>query len=83
MYAILAAAFAITAYARRRYSNEDFADQRMPSPVSSAGGSKDSAIAARRIFGRPFVTAGWIVVGTTTVVAAIQLSLLALLLSLD
>ena len=34
----------------------------------------------KRIFGRPFVTAGWIVVLLTVVVAAMEIGLLVLIL---
>ncbi len=34
----------------------------------------------KRIFGAPFVTAGWVVVGVTVIVSAIEIALLVLLL---
>ena len=35
-----------------------------------------------RILGRPFITAGWIVVGVTAVVAAVEIGLLVLVLKI-
>lgn len=84
LYTILAACFAVIAYARRRYSNEDFSDQNMPQSPSLVLNDLNVTIDSngRRVFGRSFVTAGRIVVGTSVVVIVAQVSLLVLLVML-
>ena len=79
----LAVTLAVVSYARTYYSDEDFADHAVPPSVRS--GRELSAAAAitgssRRVFGRPFVTAGWIVVVVTVVVLILELTILYLIL---
>lgn len=93
LYITLAVTLAVISYARGFYSNEDFADHAVPPSAreSTYGtfdldqGREQSAASAttsssRRIFGRPFVTAGWIVVMVTIVVLSIEFSILYLIL---
>jgi hypothetical protein len=76
--------FAIS-FLRARHSRHDFADReplskedpRYQHPLATIGQSQD------RIFGRPFVTAGWIVIGVTIIVLAAEASLLAMVLEID
>ncbi|KZT64198.1 hypothetical protein DAEQUDRAFT_769903 [Daedalea quercina L-15889] len=77
-YTVLGVALTVISFFRHRHSRHDFADvhrketwERAIPTVGQTG---------KRNFGRPFVTAGWIVVSVTTVVAAVEISLLVLLL---
>jgi uncharacterized membrane protein YidH (DUF202 family) len=67
------------AFLRSRHSTHDFADRGLDAHVH------DTCIKTKgqengRIFGRPFITAGWIVVEVTAVVAAAEVVLLVLIL---
>lgn len=62
----------ILAFSRSHHSNRDFSDSHRPSEERTD----------RRVFGRPFVTAGWIVVAVSGVVAIVEAGLLALILTL-
>ena len=78
----LGVTLAVISYARTYYSDEDFADHVVP---PSARSSRELSAAAastgsRRVFGRPFVTAGWIVVVVTTVVIILEFTILFLIL---
>ncbi|KAF8305983.1 hypothetical protein DL93DRAFT_290562 [Clavulina sp. PMI_390] len=85
LYCILTAVLGGAAIIRRRHSRHDFADvygevsgrwdgNSPPSHTRTPSGS--------RIFGRPFKTAGWIVVIVTTLVAAIYITLFGLVVGL-
>lgn len=70
----------VIAFLRSRHSTHDFADRRQDATVI------DTCIKTKgqengRIFGRPFITAGWIVVEVTAVVAAAEVVLLVLILN--
>jgi hypothetical protein len=88
LYVTLAVTLAVTSYARSYYSDEDFADHAVPpnarEPTLDTGRERSAAVAStissRRVFGRPFVTAGWIVVVVTIVVLSIEFSILYLIL---
>ena len=91
LYVTLGVTLAVISYARAFYSNEDFADHAVPpSARPSTYGTFDSGRGAasvttdpsRRIFGRHFVTAGWIVVMVTIVVLSVEFSILYLVLYL-
>jgi hypothetical protein len=81
LYAILAALLSILAFLRDRHSQHDFAD-----PPSGARKTYIPALATvgqeGRVFGRPFLTAGRIVVLVGLVVAGMEIVLLVLLLRL-
>lgn len=78
----------MVAFFRSRHSRHDFADydkedsssdessRPKPQPIVTIGQDRS------RIFGRPFVTAGWIVVGVSVVVASVEICLLALILNM-
>ena len=77
IYIALASLLLITAYIRRRHSNRDFSDQ-----ARTALEALHPQPSPARVWGRPFATAGWIVVQVTTIVASVQVVLLVLLLRL-
>ncbi|KAF8626689.1 hypothetical protein AX15_004773 [Amanita polypyramis BW_CC] len=78
MFAILGSLLFITAFMRSRQANQDFADRpRKPYPpelVIQTVGQED-----KRVFGPPFVTAGWIVIAVSCIVASVELILLTLI----
>lgn len=71
----------VLAFLRARHSRHDFADRWKENPkylhAMPTVGQENT-----RIFGRPFVTAGWIVMGVTCVVGAVEIGLLVLVLRL-
>ncbi|KAJ7698467.1 hypothetical protein B0H16DRAFT_1645086 [Mycena metata] len=88
LFAILGSALYVLAFLRSRHSWHDFADddkpessgappQRPPRGVIRTKGQENT-----RIFGRPFVTAGWIVIAVATVVAGVEIGLLVLVLKI-
>jgi len=79
LYAILSAMLFVIAFVRSRHSTHDFADRRKKSPkfdfcIETKGQENG------RIFGRPFITAGWIIIAITLVVAVAEIALLVLML---
>lgn len=79
LFAVLGGILFVISFFRSRHSIHDFADRHKESHLL------DNAIQTKgqegtRIFGRPFVTAGWIVVQVTVVVAAVEIALLVLIL---
>ena len=84
MFTILGALLFVLSFIRDRHSRHDFADPRGtdtspydPADVIKTVGQPDS-----RIFGRPFVTAGWIVISVACVVLAVEIGLLVLILQI-
>lgn len=91
LFLILACMLYLCDLVRRRKSHQDFAD----AMKGSAGGpsrwdepdlhppegspTKDPR---GRVYGAPFVTAGWVVIAVTVVVAVVEISLLGLILRL-
>lgn len=79
MFAVLGSLLGVVAYMRALQSKRDFSDRaRKPYPpetVIETVGQED-----QRIFGPPFVTAGWIVVAVSCTVAAVELVLLVLII---
>jgi hypothetical protein len=71
----------ILAFLRARHSIHDFAD-RLKEESRYQHAIKTVGQEGKRIFGRPFVTAGWIVVAVTCVVAAVEIGLLVLIFRL-
>lgn len=70
--------FFVIAFMRQRHSLHDFADSywarpSVDSPIRTVGQT------GKRIFGRPFVTAGWVVVALAIIVAAVEIGLLVLI----
>ncbi|QRV84068.1 hypothetical protein RhiJN_26129 [Ceratobasidium sp. AG-Ba] len=90
LYVILAVLLFILSVIRRRHSRHDFSDYyadcgRFDGVHSTNEHHHDDARPSaprKRIFGRPFVTAGWVVVILTAVVAIIEITLLVFLLEL-
>jgi hypothetical protein len=68
----------VLAFLRQRHSLHDFADSSWTHP-SFQNPIRTIGQTGKRVFGRPFVTAGWIVVGVTIVVAAVEMGLLVLI----
>ncbi|KAJ7767397.1 hypothetical protein DFH07DRAFT_808416 [Mycena maculata] len=85
LFAILGASLYVLAFLRARHSQHDFADYDKPEsanatpaqPVIRTKGQENT-----RIFGRPFVTAGGIVIGVAAVVAGVEIGLLVLVLNI-
>lgn len=78
VYTVLSGMIYVVAFMRQRHSLHDFADSywahpSMDNPIRTVGQT------GKRIFGRPFVTAGWIVVSLAVVVAAVEIGLLVLI----
>ncbi|KZS95681.1 hypothetical protein SISNIDRAFT_452339 [Sistotremastrum niveocremeum HHB9708] len=74
LYTILSAMLALLAFGRSRHSQHDFADEHRPDDSTGGRG---------RVFGRPFVTAGWVVVAVTFVVATVEIGLFVLVLNIN
>ncbi|KAJ3985351.1 hypothetical protein F5890DRAFT_1572968 [Lentinula detonsa] len=81
LFTILGALLFVLSFLRDRHSRHDFADPRGTSTGRShivhTVGQKGT-----RIFGRPFVTAGWIVISVACVVLVVEIGLLVLILEL-
>jgi len=78
-YAVLAGLLFIVSILRSRHSQHDFSDSYREETTSAI---KTKGQTGKRIFGRPFVTAGWIVVLVTAVVLSVEIALLVLILKL-
>ncbi|KAF5329458.1 hypothetical protein D9619_009104 [Psilocybe cf. subviscida] len=78
LFAILGCLLFISAFFRSRHSTHDFAD-RDKEQKAIDGGLKTKGQEGQRIFGRPFVTAGWIVLQVTLFVGAVEVALLVLI----
>ncbi|KAL5521515.1 hypothetical protein ACEPAF_2263 [Sanghuangporus sanghuang] len=88
IYTILAALLFILSFFRSRHSRHDFADRYLQNIDSTGERYKVPIIktlgqTGKRIFGRPFVTAGWIVLGISIVVLAVEITLLVLIIRID
>ncbi|KAF8999852.1 hypothetical protein BDQ17DRAFT_1400660 [Cyathus striatus] len=79
LFAILGGLLFGLAFLRSRHSQHDFADRHKEDDTHLKG-IKTIGQDSGRIFGRPFVTAGWIVLQVTVVVAAVEITLLVLIL---
>ncbi|PVF94719.1 hypothetical protein CPB86DRAFT_631684 [Serendipita vermifera] len=73
LFICLAVLLSIITYFRRRQCNRDFSDQLRPLPTH---------VEKKRIFGGPFITAGWVVLAITTVIVGAQILLVILILSI-
>jgi hypothetical protein len=69
----------IIAFFRARHSAHDFADRHKEARILDSG-IQTQGQEGTRIYGRPFVTAGWTVVQVSVVVAAAELAMLALII---
>ena len=79
VFAILGGVLFILAFFRSRHSTHDFADRHKES-YEIVQGLKTVGQENGRIFGRPFVTAGWVAVGVAVVVALAEIALLVLII---
>ncbi|KIM23588.1 hypothetical protein M408DRAFT_27804 [Serendipita vermifera MAFF 305830] len=70
MFGVLAVLISVLAWFRRRHLNRDFSDQKRPATDSPTHG---------RLWGAPFSTAGWIVIGVSLLVTASEIVLVVLL----
>ncbi|KAJ7146172.1 hypothetical protein C8R44DRAFT_756772 [Mycena epipterygia] len=92
LFAILGAALYVLAFLRSRHSRHDFADfddkpESTDTSPAQRSGSNCEVVQTKgqentRIFGRPFVTAGWVVIGVAAVVAGVEIGLLVLVLEI-
>ncbi|KAH9852956.1 hypothetical protein C2E23DRAFT_824263 [Lenzites betulinus] len=81
LYTALAGTLFILAHFRQRHSRHDFADHNRDS-AAYASAVKTVGQTGKRIFGRPFITAGWIVALLSLVVFAVEICLLVLIFKL-
>jgi len=79
LFVVLGLLLFVIAFFRARHSAHDFADRHKEAHLLDSG-IKTKGQEGTRIFGRPFVTAGWSVVQVTVVVAAIELGILVLII---
>jgi hypothetical protein len=79
LYAALAGFLFLAAFFRARHSRHDFADRHKEVIPSRPLVIKTKGQEGARIFGRPFVTAGWIVVAVSAIVAVVEICLLVLI----
>ena len=79
LFVILGAVLFVIAFFRARHSSHDFADRHKEAQILDSG-IKTEGQDNTRIFGRPFVTAGWTVVQVTVAVAVVELGLLGLII---
>jgi hypothetical protein len=79
LYAVLAGLLFIVSFFRARHSRHDFADRNKEDTSDRSNVIQTKGQEGKRIFGRPFVTAGWIVVVVSAVVAAVEICLLVLI----
>lgn len=75
----------ILSFLRARHSDHDF-DDKWKDPKLREENHREAIQTVgqegTRIFGRPFVTAGWIVLAVACVVAAVEIGLLVLIIQL-
>ncbi|KAH9837770.1 uncharacterized protein C8Q71DRAFT_754380 [Rhodofomes roseus] len=76
VYTVLGVALTAISFFRHRHARHDFADVHRKETWQDAILTVGQT--GQRNYGRPFVTAGWIVVAVTLVVAAVEISLLVL-----
>jgi len=76
VYTVLGIALAVISFFRHRHARHDFADVHRKEIWDHAIPTVGQT--GKRNFGRPFITAGWIVIAVTIVVVAVEISLLVL-----
>ncbi|TFK48263.1 hypothetical protein OE88DRAFT_1737954 [Heliocybe sulcata] len=98
LYTVLSGLLLVISFMRARHSRHDFADNHMDyvdwaelsnnsDEASRSASRRHYAIVTRgqenkRVYGRPFVTAGWIVLAVAGVVAAVEIGLFVLVLQI-
>jgi hypothetical protein len=70
----------VVSFIRARHSRHDFADQYRDDPAISKNATPTVGQMNKRVFGRPFRTAGGIVLLVTAIVASVEIALLVLVL---
>ena len=80
LYAILAALLLLVAYFRARHNRHDFADGE--GSITATKWVRIKGQSGRRIYGRPFITAGLIVVAVSAVVLMVEIGLFVLVVKL-
>ena len=82
LFSVLASVFFIVAYVRSHHSRHGFANWKKPEGTSPrvivTVGTEGT-----RVFGQPFVTAGWIVIGVSSAVGLVEITLLILILKVQ
>ena len=78
VYTVLAGILFVLAYFRQRHSRHDFSDKNREAAYY-ANAMQTVGQAGKRIFGRPFVTAGWVVALLSLVVFIVEVGLLVLI----
>ncbi|RPD77242.1 hypothetical protein L226DRAFT_533250 [Lentinus tigrinus ALCF2SS1-7] len=78
LYTVMAGLIFVVAFFRQRHSRHDFADK-YRNLAAYENAIKTVGQTGKRIFGRPFVTAGWIVALLSLIVFSVEISLLVLI----
>ena len=81
LYTASAGMIFVVAFFRQRHSRHDFADK-YKNPAAYRDAIKTVGQTGKRVFGRPCVTAGWVVIGVTGVVLAVEIALFVLVLKI-
>jgi hypothetical protein len=81
LFAALAGLLFIIALIRSQHSQHDFADRTKEDPAFEQAVLTHGQ-ETKRVYGRPFVTAGWIVISVTIIVAIAEIGLLALIVQI-
>lgn len=78
LYTVLAGLLFVITFFRQRHSKHDFADKNRD-PNAYEEGIPTVGQTGKRNYGRPFVTAGWIVALLSLIIFAVEISLLVLI----
>jgi hypothetical protein len=76
---VLSSVLFVVAYVRSHHSRQGFAGWKRPEGTSP-GVVVTVGTEGTRLFGRPFMTAGWIIVGVSAVVGLVEIILFILIL---
>lgn len=80
LYAVLAGLLYVVSFYRARHSRHDFADSKRDDPAANKRAIPTVGQEDKRVFGRPFRTAGGVVVAVTVIVGAVEVALLIMVL---
>ncbi|KII90068.1 hypothetical protein PLICRDRAFT_53174 [Plicaturopsis crispa FD-325 SS-3] len=82
LFALLSAMLFALSFVRARHSKHDFADH-IPDESTSASPQPLESVGQRgRVYGKPFYTAGWVVIAVTGAVAVVEIGLFWLVLKI-
>lgn len=81
-YAALSALMFAISFFRARRSDRDFADATENDKVKWKNAKRTKGQDGARIFGRPFVTAGWSVLAMAAAVAGMEIACIVLILDI-